>query len=169
MVTDAVLRERDRQGSGARSSRQAIGGQPRSRRAPNSKSARLAASACYSFKLRPDQRSGEAVQPPLPPESQPQPRIQLQKPRPVLTFFISVTPLFDCDSAAPGILTLIVMVSKPFTKRRRADLRGTPDYFATADVLECGLCRGRDQAAERLRWVAMRFDRLSRLIGRPTT
>jgi hypothetical protein len=39
---------------------------------------------------------------------------QLQKPRPVLTFFISGTPNNHCDSVM-GILTLIIMVSKSVT------------------------------------------------------
>jgi hypothetical protein len=68
--------------------------------------------SAWRFKAVARPGPGQAYQPPLPPESQPQPRIQLQKPRPVLTFFMSVTPLFNCDSAAAGMLTLIVMVSK---------------------------------------------------------
>jgi hypothetical protein len=39
---------------------------------------------------------------------------QLQKPRPVLTFFIAFTPKRHCDSVM-GILTLIIMVSKSVT------------------------------------------------------
>ena len=39
---------------------------------------------------------------------------QLQKPRPVLTFFIAFTPKHHSDSVL-GILTLIIMVSKPVT------------------------------------------------------
>ena len=50
-----------------------------------------------------------------PPPPQPSPMSQLQKPRPVFVFFMWAPLCFNCDSAAGGMLTLIVMVSKQVT------------------------------------------------------